>query len=237
MRLDPSHPLAQFGEGVYGVKILTIDLGSRTPRAVHTVLGSVASSYDIESDAARGLRVCRSTRPSVAVLCVDQSGPVEAAFARRLRGTEVTTPLLVLAGRAQAQHVIRALDNGADDYLLGERPAAELAARVRALARREPSLTSNPLEYADVRLDPLAHRAWLGGVELHLPHVPFTLLETLMRHPDRALSRSQLLALAWDPASDASSNVVDQAVAAVRRVIGHERISTVRGVGYRFESS
>lgn len=219
------------------MRILTIDLGERTPPVVHSVLREAASSYDVVRDPGRAVRQCQRVSPSVAVLCVDRSGATEAGFARRLREAQAATPLLVVAGRATAQDMITALDSGADDYLPGERPAAELAARVRALARREATLATTPLVVGDLTLDPLAHRAALGGTDLALPPVQFSLLEALMRHAGRALSRSQLLDLAWDPASDTSSNVVDQAVSALRRLVGPERIATVRGVGYRLESS
>ena len=219
------------------VRILTIDLGEHTPDVVHAVLREVASSYDVERDLARALTRCTVGSCTVSVLCVDQSGPAEAAFAERLRGADASTPLLVVAGRATAQDMVTALDSGADDYLPGERPPTELAARVRALARREPQITSTELTFADLKLDPVAHRAWRGKRELTLTALQFTLLETLLRHPGRALSRAQLLELAWDPASDVSSNVVDQAIAALRRAIGRDRIATVRGIGYRLDDS
>src|SRR5699024_3724045 len=115
---------------------------------------------------------------------------------------------------------ISALDEGADDYLPGERPPAELAARVRALGRREPQVTIGRTTYGDVTLDPTAQRAWRGDTELRLTRLQFTLLETMLRHRGRALSRDQLLGLVWDPTHEISSNVVDQAVSALRREIG-----------------
>ncbi|WP_194291363.1 winged helix family transcriptional regulator [Cumulibacter manganitolerans] len=215
------------------MRILTIDLGEKTPEIVHAVLQELATAYDVEREPGLALERCVAGACTVAVLCVDASGPAEAAFAAQLRDAGGATPLLVVAGRANAQDMVSALDGGADDYLPGERPPAELAARVRALARREPQAATTLLEYGDLRLDPAAHRAWRGGRELALTALQFTLLETFLRHSGRALSRGQLLDLVWDPASDTSSNVVDQAIAALRRAIGKDRVITVRGVGYR----
>lgn len=217
------------------MKVLTIDLGRRTPPVVHAVLREVASAYAVERNRAGGLRRCRAGECAVAVLCVDRSGPAEARFARELRESHDGTPLLVVAGRASADDMVRALDCGADDYLPGERPPAELVARVRALGRREPSTVVLILASGGISLDPVAHRAWRNGEELALAPQQLALLEAFLRHPGRVLSRAQLLELAWDPATAVHSNVVDQAVGSLRRRIGPDRIATVHGVGYRFE--
>ena len=222
---------------VRNIRILTIDLGRRTPPTLHSTLSKVATSYVVERDATEGLLRCREDGYSVAVLCIDRAGTAETGFAADLRRDGTQIPLLVIAGRTNSDNIVGALDSGADDYLPGDRTAAELAARVRALARREPQLTSTLTTYGDITLDQTAHRAWRADRELELTSLQFTLLETLFRHHGRALTRTQLLEQVWDPASDTSSNVVDQAIAALRRAIGKDRIRTVHGVGYRAETT
>lgn len=219
------------------MKILTIDLGRHTPPALHSVLRDLGTGYFVEQDATRALEHCRAGRCTVAVLCVDRSGPQEAAFCTDLRDGDSEVPLLVVAGRTASEDLVNALDSGADDYLPGDRPPAELAARVRALARREPQLTAGRVSHGALVLDLTAHRAWREGSELPLTALQLALLETLVRHSGHVLSRAQLVDLVWDPTQEPSSNVVDQAVAALRRAVGHDLIETVRGIGYRFAGS
>jgi two-component system OmpR family response regulator len=93
------------------------------------------------------------------------------------------------------------------------------------------------LDVGGLRLDPASRRAWRDGRELELADKPFALLETFMRRPGVALSRTTLLESAWDHAYEQRSNVVDQHVRALRdridRPFGLESIETVRGRGYR----
>jgi two-component system OmpR family response regulator len=96
------------------------------------------------------------------------------------------------------------------------------------------------LAAGDLRLDPAAHRAWRGDVELDLSAKEFALLELFMRRPGSVLSRGQLLEGAWDMAFESRSNVVDVYVRYLRekidRPFGCESIETVRGVGYRLRA-
>src|SRR6516162_10075620 len=109
----------------------------------------------------------------------------------------------------------------------------ELAARLRALARRDDRSRPVILVEGDLRLDPAAKRAWRAGTELHLSPKEFALLEFFLRHPGVVLTRSQLIEAVWDFAYDGGSNVVDQYVNYLRRKIGRHDIETVRGMGYR----
>lgn len=232
-----AHSMRDVPPGVYTMRILNIDLGRRTPSRLHSALRAAATSYVVENSPQQGVAMCREGEYSVAVLCVDRSGPAEAAFAAHLRAARSSTPLLVVAGQATCGDLVDTLDSGADDYLPGDRPPAELVARVRALARREPHITPERTSHGDITVDRRAHRAWCGDRELRLTSHQLALLETFVRHRGRALTRPQLVELVWDPGCEVSSNVVDQAVAALRRAVGRAHVTTVRGVGYRLEGS
>jgi two-component system OmpR family response regulator len=134
---------------------------------------------------------------------------------------------------------VRGLDTGADDYLVKPFSFAELLARLRALVRRAPGERPAELEAGDLRLDPAAHRAWRGEVEIDLSAKEFALLEVFMRSPGETLSRQQLLDGAWDMAFDRRSNVVDVYVRYLRekvdRPFGRRSLETIRGVGYRLQ--
>jgi two-component system OmpR family response regulator len=156
---------------------------------------------------------------------------------RRLRADGVQTPILMLTARGEIHDRVAGLNVGADDYLAKPFAFAELVARLHALARRGPIRHPPVLEVGDLRLDPVAHRAWRGGHELELSAREFLLLAALMRHPGAALTRQQLLDHAWDGERDLQSNVVDVYIGYLRekvdRPFGRSSIETVRGVGYR----
>ncbi len=163
--------------------------------------------------------------------------PGRVRLCRRLRESGSWVPVLMLTARDAVGDRVRGLDAGADDYLVKPFSLLELAARLRALARRDDRSRPVILAEGDLRLDPAAKRAWRAGTELHLSPKEFALLEFFLRHPGRVLTRSQIIEAVWDFAYDGGSNVVDQYVNYLRRKIdvpfGRHDIETVRGMGYR----
>jgi two-component system OmpR family response regulator len=156
---------------------------------------------------------------------------------RRLRESEVWSPVLMLTARDGVADRVAGLDAGADDYLPKPFSFAELLARLRALARRGAAERPVVLEVGDLRLDPATRQVWRGDTEVQLSAKEFALLEAFMRRPGDVLSRYQLLEHAWDYAYESRSNVVDVYVRYLRdkidRPFGRSSLETVRGVGYR----
>ena len=143
----------------------------------------------------------------------------------------------MLTARDAVGDRVAGLDAGADDYLVKPFSLLELAARLRALARRDDRARPAVLAVGDLRLDPATKQAWRDQAELELSPREFSLLELFLRHPGAVLTRSQIIDAVWDFAYDGGSNVVDQYVAYLRRKIdvpfGRHDIQTVRGMGYR----
>jgi two-component system OmpR family response regulator len=143
----------------------------------------------------------------------------------------------MLTARDEIGDRVRGLDAGADDYLVKPFSLLELAARLRALARRDDRRRPVVLSEGDLRLDPASKQAWRAGTELRLSPKEFALLEFFLRHPGIVLTRSQIIEAVWDFAYDGTSNVVDQYVNYLRRKVdipfGRGDIETVRGMGYR----
>jgi two-component system, OmpR family, response regulator len=150
-------------------------------------------------------------------------------------------PVLMLTARDAVNDRVRGLDAGADDYMVKPFSLLELAARLRALVRRDDRARPVTLTEGDLKLDPASKRAWRGSAELQLSPKEFSLLELFLRHPGTVLTRSQILDAAWDFAYDGTSNVVDQYVTYLRKKIdvpfGRHDLETVRGMGYRLRHS
>ena len=152
---------------------------------------------------------------------------------RALRKSWASLPVVILSARGDIDDRVVGLDLGADDYVPKPFAMDELVARIRARLRSQPDGTSTKLNVGDLELDLIAHRARLTGKIVELTSREFALLEMLMRHPGRAVPRSDLLSNVWGLDFDPRSNLVDVYIRYLRRKVGDDRIQTVRGVGYR----
>ena len=200
-------------------------------------LAEEGHAVDIGQDGPEGLWLATENPYGAIVLDVMLPGFDGFELCRRLREAGIWAPVLMLTARDSVGDRVRGLDAGADDYLVKPFSLLELAARLRALARRDDRSRPVILAEGDLKLDPAAKRACRGGVDLQLSPKEFSLLELFLRHPGHVLSRSQIIEAVWDFAYDGGSNVVDQYVNYLRRKIdtpfGRRDIETVRGMGYR----
>ena len=156
------------------------------------------------------------------------------AVLRRLRQAGSRMPVIILTARGDLDTTVAGLEGGADDYMAKPFRFEELLARIRLRLRddaRAPEATV--LRYRDLALDLRTRRAATAERTVDLSTREFTLLEVFLRHPGQVLSREQLLSRVWGYDFDPGSNVVDVYVRYLRRKLGHERIETVRGAGYR----
>ena len=163
--------------------------------------------------------------------------------ARAIRSHGLTTPVLVLTARADEVDLVVGLDAGADDYVTKPFRLAELLARVRALLRRTHGEveTDEELRAQDVRVDVSAHRAFQGEHELHLTTKEFELLRVLVANAGSVVVRDALMREVWGSELVGSTKTLDMHVSWLRRKLGDDAnapryISTVRGMGFRFET-
>ncbi len=161
-------------------------------------------------------------------------------LARRLRRDELTAdlPLIMLTARGEESDKLKGFDSGIDDYITKPFSPRELIARVKALLRRSGSPGDGIIEADGIALDTQSHRLKVDGQAVHVGPTEFRLLEFLLRHPDRAFDRAQLLDRVWGRSVYIEERTVDVHILRLRKLLqpsGREGvIQTVRGVGYRF---
>jgi DNA-binding response OmpR family regulator len=158
---------------------------------------------------------------------------------RLLRLSLPDVVIVVLTARDGESDVVIALDAGADDYLLKPYRLVELLARIRAHLRRVPVQHAEPSTASGVTVDPDARRATAHGAELVLRPKEYELLEDLVTHAGQAVRREDLMARVWDEHWDGSTKTLDMHVSWLRAKLAAagvtDVITTLRGVGYRFE--
>ena len=156
--------------------------------------------------------------------------------AQQLRRREQETPVLMLTARDALPDIIKGLDAGADDYLTKPFSFQELLARMRALVRRHEFHKKNVLEVGDLVLDAASFRAFRQGREIRLSRTEFRLLELLVRHAGRIVSRAEILASVWGQGREVTENTLDAFVRLLRKKVDHDApvklIQTHRGFGY-----
>lgn len=157
---------------------------------------------------------------------------------RGLRERSIATPVILATARNDLNERIEGFDLGADDYLVKLYFVEELVARLQALIRRSGGQDGKAiLQVGDLSLDMMKREALRGGNAIELSQREFSLLEYLMRSPGRVFSRSQISQHVWNTSFDTGTNMVDVAVARLRKKVDESYdtalIETVRGVGYR----
>jgi DNA-binding response OmpR family regulator len=170
---------------------------------------------------------------------------------RRIRAADPAVALIMLTARDSEIDRVVGLEVGADDYVVKPFSLRELMARVKAHLRRSAALRASvpvvetsvrpELRIGDCVLDPLARTVTVGGEAVALSRREFDLLEILMRHPRRVLTREWLLETVWGEEYDGNDRTVDTHVLRLREKIGRDSaigvgLTAVRGIGYRLEA-
>jgi DNA-binding response OmpR family regulator len=158
---------------------------------------------------------------------------------RQLRKRLPDLPVLMLTARAEEVDAVVGLDAGADDYVTKPFRLAELMARIRAALRRAPSPAVTSVQ--DVRIDHAARRAWRGESELELSAKEFDLLALLAGDAGRAVTRDRIMREVWDEHWYGPTKTLDMHISWLRKKLGDDPaaprlITTLRGVGFRFET-
>jgi DNA-binding response OmpR family regulator len=223
--------------------LLVVEDDPRLQALLRRLLGEDRHVVDVVGSGEEALEIASENGIDAVILDVGLPDMSGLEVARRLRAARSRVPILMLTARDAVEHRIAGLDAGADDYLVKPFSYAELLARLRAIVRRttpDTDRSGTVLTCGPIRLDDGPRRVSVNGRPIELSMREFALLECLMRHPDRVLSRDQLLDHAWPFGAAVTLNCVDAYVAFVRRKLGPEggrMIETVRGIGYRLAAT
>lgn len=192
-------------------------------------------TVDVAEDGADGFAMATSKEYDCIILDVMLPEISGIEICKKLRSSNVKTPILMLTALDSVGSKVEGLESGADDYLTKPFAFSELLARIRALLRRAPDSLSE-LILNDLRMDLLSRRVFRGDQEIILTQKGFAILEYFLRNKGRVLSRTQIIENIWGYNFDPNTNVVDVHIKFLREKIdkGFDKklIHTVRGSGY-----
>ncbi len=219
------------------MKLLVVEDDKEAGGYLKRALSQAGHAVDHVEDGRDGLLLAAAEPYDVIVLDRMLPRMDGLGIVRTIRASGVKTPVLLLTALGGIDDRVEGLEAGADDYLVKPFAVAELMARVNALARRPPPQeTPTTLQVADLRLDRLQRTVTRGGVRIELQPREFQLLEYLMRHAGRVVTRTMLLESVWDYHFDPKTNIVETHMSRLRSKVdrghAHELIHTVRGAGY-----
>jgi len=222
--------------GGHLMRILVVEDDPVIADAVRVGLTLGGAIVDCVGTCADALAAVSTTRFSAIVLDIMLPDGSGIDVLRKMRASKEAIPVLLLTARDEISDRVTGLDAGADDYLVKPFDLDELAARLRAITRRNDGRTDSCLVHGAIRIDPAEASVSIDGSPVPLSRREFAVLVALMERPGVIRSRSELeeKLYGWD--DDVESNAVEVHIHHLRNKIGRETIETVRGLGYRMRA-
>ncbi|HEY0306605.1 MAG TPA: response regulator transcription factor [Acidobacteriaceae bacterium] len=226
------HPVAQGYK-----KILIVDDDVALAKFLGRELSALQFVTTVHHDGEAALLDAKAAAHDLVILDMNMPKMDGMEFLRQIRPSYPQLPVLVLTARNSTEDLVRALDSGADDFLIKPFSFLELLARIRSLLRRQSApAMSAAARVGDLVLSQETHSVTRGARSIELTLREFALLEYLMQHAGRPVSRVTLLREVWNIDADPSTNIVDVYMKYLRDKIdvpGEAKlIRTIRGVGY-----
>jgi len=220
------------------MKILLVEDEIKTLQLIKQGLEQHSIEVDIAYDGLMGLTLAQRNPYDLLITDIILPEINGLNLCRKLRESGFETPILLLTALSTTTDIITGLDAGADDYLGKPFEFSELMARIRALTRRNKGISapSNILRVADLELNQDTKQVKRAGKEILLTAKEFNLLELLMRHPGRVISKVELAEKIWEITFDTGTNVIEVYVNFLRKKVDKDfdkkLIHTQIGMGY-----
>jgi two-component system copper resistance phosphate regulon response regulator CusR len=220
------------------MRILLIEDEVKTAQSLRQGLEEHAYTVDLANDGLRGLELATKIHYDVIVSDVLMPGITGLEMCRRLRERQLQTPVLLLTALGETDDKVSGLEAGADDYLTKPFEFREFLARIKALTRRRQAdqKTTHLLRFAGLEMDLEAKTVRRDGKVLILTPREFSLLEYMMQHPGKVLSKMELAEKVWDHNFDTGTNVIEVYVNYLRNKVdkgfNQKLIHTQFGQGY-----
>ena len=219
------------------MRVLVIEDDAKIASFITKGLEQAGFAVDHAADGEDGLFMATSESYDAAVIDIMLPGRDGLSIIAAMRQAKLATPVIILSAKHSVEDRIQGLQTGSDDYLVKPFTFAELLARVQALIRRSSRVTEpNRLTVGDLSVDLITRETVRSGQTIELQPREFSLLEYLMRHSGRVVSKTMILEHIWNYHFDPQTNVVDVLVCRLRNKIDRDYeqklIHTIRGVGY-----
>lgn len=219
------------------MRVLVVEDDEKIASFVIKGLKQSGFSVDHAGDGEAALGCCRDVNYDAIILDIMLPKTDGFGVLRRIRADKRLVPVILLSAKASVDDRVTGLQSGADDYLTKPFAFSELLARLQALIRRSTHIAEpTSLSVGDLYINLLTREVTRGSTTLELQGREFALLELLMRHPGRPVTKTMILEHIWDYSFDPQTNVVDVLVHRLRSKIDKDfstkLVTTVRGVGY-----
>ncbi|MEO6972010.1 MAG: response regulator transcription factor [Rhodoferax sp.] len=217
------------------MRVLLVEDSVDVAHAINAHLVRLGHTVDWEVDGAKAAAVVIAEHYDLIILDVMLPGMDGYALLQRVRNVPLRTQVLMLTACAEIDERVKALDMGADDYLIKPFDFRELEARIRVLLRRVSGDSTNQLSCANLTLDRKSRTVRIDGVPLELTRREVTLLEIIIARPGRVYGKDELLDKLFTLDDNPNANTVEQYIARLRKKLSgaHFEIRTLRGLGYQ----
>lgn len=224
------------------MRILVVEDDEKIANAIKKGLEQESYAVDVEYDGRDGQDSALGLNYDLIILDRMLPGMDGLEICQQMRKEGKKTPVLMLTAKDKILDRVEGLNSGADDYLIKPFAFDELVARVKALLRRPETQTGTILVVSDLTLDTITKQVTRGERDITLTPKEYSLLEYLMRNPDRILTKDQIIEHVWDFDADILPNTVEVYVGYLRNKIDTPKdnmklIQTVRGFGYKIGGS
>lgn len=221
------------------MKILVVEDEHKIANSIKKGLKQELYAVDVAYTGTDGFDLASSEDYDLVVLDILLPGTGGIEICKKLRELDIHVPILMLTAKGQMEDKVEGLNSGADDYLTKPFAFEELLARIRALTRRPRNSTGTVLAFQDLSLNTISFEVKRADKKIRLSNKEFSLLEYLLRHPNRILTKEQIINHVWNYESDILPNTVEVYIGYLRNKIDKpfskspKLIQTIRGFGYK----